>query len=222
MGLPFGLAGHLSKVPGAVWSGVGSLLGGERANKQARDEAQKNRDFQASQTSTAWQRGVKDMEAAGLNPALAYGQGPAASGGGSMASQQDTISPAINSGMAMQMQKATLKNMKAQRRTIKDQGEAARAAAQNSLADAGQTNTMTGRMFGSMQPGLARSEYNGYYDQQQRLLLQQMQYQMPQLEAMSEAWKKMPAAAWLKIMAGAGVGFTPLVNAAAKGIKGIR
>ena len=219
MGLPFGLAGHLSAVPGAVWSGIGSLIGGERANKQARDEAQKNRDFQASQTSTAWQRGVKDMEAAGLNPALAYGQGPAASGGGSMASQSDTISPAINSAMSMQMQKATLKNMKAQRRTIKDQGQAARAAAQKSLADAGQTNRMSGRMFGSMQPGLPRSEYNGYYDQQQRLLLQQMQYQMPELKAMSEAWAKMPKAAWLRLMAQSGAGITPLITATMKGIR---
>ena len=219
MGLPFGLAGHLSAVPGAVWSGIGSLVGGERANKQARDEAQKNRDFQASQTSTAWQRGVKDMEAAGLNPALAYGQGPAASGGGSMASQSDTISPAINSAMSMQMQKATLKNMKAQRRTIKDQGQAARAAAQKSLADAGQTNRMSGRMFGSMQPGLPRSEYNGYYDQQQRLLLQQMQYQMPELKAMSEAWAKMPKAAWLRLMAQSGAGITPLITATMKGIR---
>ena len=136
-----------------------------------------------------------------------------------MASQSDTISPAINSAMSMQMQKATLKNMKAQRRTIKDQGQAARAAAQKSLADAGQTNRMSGRMFGSMQPGLPRSEYNGYYDQQQRLLLQQMQYQMPELKAMSEAWAKMPKAAWLRLMAQSGAGITPLITATMKGIR---
>ena len=215
-----------------IAAAAGSLAGGWLANKRRKEEAdrsrvfnaaeaQKNRDFQASQTSTAWQRGVKDMEAAGLNPALAYGQGPAASGGGSMGSgspaqQDDIISPAVSSAMAMSMQKATLKNMKAQRRTIKDQGEAARAAAQKSLADAGQTNRMSGRMFGSMEPGLPRSEYNGYYDQQQRLLLQQMQYQMPQLKAMSEAWAKMPKAAWLRIMSGAGIGVAPLVSAFTK------
>jgi hypothetical protein len=136
-----------------------------------------------------------------------------------MASQQDTISPAINSAMAMQMQKQTLKNMEAQRATIKDQGAAARAAGQKSLADAGQTNRMTGRMFGTERPGMGRGEWNGYYDQQQRLLLQQMQYQMPQLEAMSKAWAKMPQAAWLRIMAQSGAGITPLLSATMKGIR---
>lgn len=42
-------------------------------------ENQKNRDFQEQMSSTAYQRASKDMESAGLNPAMMFGSGSAAS-----------------------------------------------------------------------------------------------------------------------------------------------
>ena len=45
------------------------------ANEFSANEAQKNRDFQQQMSDTSYQRGVSDMQKAGLNPALMYGGG---------------------------------------------------------------------------------------------------------------------------------------------------
>lgn len=49
------------------------------------EQAALNRQFQADQSNTVWQRGVRDMQAAGLNPMLAYSQGGNPASVGSMA-----------------------------------------------------------------------------------------------------------------------------------------
>lgn len=51
-------------------------------NSSARVQNQINRDFQENMSNTSWQRGVKDMEAAGINPMFAISQGGASTPSG--------------------------------------------------------------------------------------------------------------------------------------------
>lgn len=104
-----------------MFAGGLSMLGGYINNQAAADrqreaaqfnavEAQKNRDFQENMSSTAYQRGMADMKAAGLNPILAYQKGGASSPSGASASTSqaptsDFITPAVST--ATQRMRAT-------------------------------------------------------------------------------------------------------------------
>lgn len=115
---------------GIVSTAIGGMmgfLGGERANKINQREAQKNRDFQERMRNTSWQAAVEDMRQAGINPALAYSQGGAASPGGA------TAAPAENtSASALQAAQArkSLNLLDAQIAKTVQEGRSAEAAAE--------------------------------------------------------------------------------------------
>jgi hypothetical protein len=61
---------------GGVVGGVLGLIGQNQTNQKNWDIAQSNNEWSAQQYATRYQTTVKDLQASGLNPMLAYGQGP--------------------------------------------------------------------------------------------------------------------------------------------------
>ncbi len=102
--LPWGTIGDLA---GSVISGGLGYFGTQQTNAANAQQAQLNRDFQAGQTGTAYQRAVADMKAAGLSPMLAYSQGGASSGSGStavMADKLGSLSSGAKQGLMLKQQ----------------------------------------------------------------------------------------------------------------------
>lgn len=101
------------------------------------DQAQKNRDFQTESRANQYQVAVKDMEAAGLNPMLAYSQGGAGNLSGATASSASApnLGNAQAAGMQSAQQAAQISATMAQTDNI---------AAQTELTKA-QTDTERGR-----------------------------------------------------------------------------
>lgn len=91
---------------GAIAAGGASLLGGILKNDADRTRAHEAQDFSAEQYATRWQTTTKDMEAAGLNPMLAYSQGVGTSPSGVSMPSQDVISPAVQAYQAAAGNKA--------------------------------------------------------------------------------------------------------------------
>lgn len=120
-----GLFSSIASIAGAILPGPigtalsvgGSLLGGAEANSANKAAAQNQMDFQERMSNTSYQRAVTDMQAAGLNPMLAYSQGGASTPSGSTYSAQDVKTPASKLGnetnsanSAISLQKAQIAN----------------------------------------------------------------------------------------------------------------
>lgn len=104
MGILSEIGDFLSGGVGSLASGVLGFLGQDKTNETNVALGREQMAFQERMSNTSYQRAVKDMQAAGLNPMLAYSQGGASSPVGSMPQVQN----AVGTGVAAAAQAASV------------------------------------------------------------------------------------------------------------------
>lgn len=139
----------LAAAPAAI-SAVASAFGQERANRLSREMARESMKFTSEQagrqmafqermSGTAYQRAVKDMRAAGINPMLAYSQGGASSPGGAAGAgaaprMENVLGPAVSSAMHAVRLRQDLKNLREQGKIYANQAREVGARADREQA----------------------------------------------------------------------------------------
>lgn len=153
-------------IPSIVSAGAG-LLGwkGQKDTNAANERlAREQMEFQERMSSSSAQRAVKDYEAAGLNPALAYDR-PASSPAGAMSRAEDAIGKGISSASSAKLLLQNLENMRTQNEVMKTQ----------SAADAELKSSQVLRNRSEAATAENQSEYLGW---QSRLAQQQMGFKV--------------------------------------------
>lgn len=114
-----------------------NLAGGLMTNRTNRQIAREQMAFQEQMSSTAHQRAVADLKAAGINPMVAA-QGGASSGSGASATMQNALGQGVSSAIEARRARAELANLQQQNEKLQaetDLVNASAKAAQYSLPE---------------------------------------------------------------------------------------